>query len=118
MDWPFVFMVTLGWIVSGGIMYLVYGLGKSLCRDAFSGEEEDDAFSGEEEGNQPRIPLWRQWLSGVAAVGMGFPIFGFFFDYRGANVETWDHLLGIFFATAIAFSVGWHDEYGRRKKMK
>jgi len=108
-DWEFVFMVTLGWVVSGGLMYSIYGFGKSLCRDAFSGKEED---------NQPGIPLWRQWLNGVGAVGVGFPILGFFFDYRGANVEIWDHILGIFFASAIAFSVGWHDEYGRRKKMK
>ena len=70
MDWEFVFMVTLGWVVSGGLMYLIYVLGKSLCRDAFSGKEED---------NQPGIPLWRQWLNGVGAVGVRFPIFGFFF---------------------------------------
>ena len=61
-------------------------------------------------------PMSRFEKAGVGAVGVGFPILGFFFDYRGANVEIWDHILGIFFAGAIAFSVGWHDEYGRRKR--
>jgi len=64
-----VFMVSLGWVVSGGVMYLVYDLGKSQCREALSGEEVD---------NQPGIPLWRQWLNGVGAVGVSIPIFGFF----------------------------------------
>lgn len=106
MDWSFVFIVTIGWVVSGGLMYTVYGLGKSLCAETFSGEEM---------GNQSGLPLWRQGLNGIVSVGLTVPIFGYFFDDRGLNVDIWDHLLGIFFAVAIAFSVGWHDAYVRRK---
>ena len=106
MDWPFVFMVSLGWVVCGGLMYGVYRLGRTSCHSTYSVEDE----------NQPVIPPWRAWLNGIVAVGLLVPISGVLFDERGINVNVWDHLLGIFFAGAIAFSVGWFEEFEKRKR--
>jgi len=104
MDWELVFMVFLGWVVSGGLMYLVYKWGNDSVKEYFQDSPDASNKLNHKKG-------WRIWLNGMAILVL-FAFFGFFFDERGPNVHMPSHLLGMYLAAGLAYTVGWFD--GRR----
>jgi len=103
MDWELVFMVFLSWVVSGGLMFIVYNLGKDSAKKV-SAENFDISPVDSRIKNSPME--WRIWLNGMAVITL-VAFFGFFFDDRGPNVHMPSHLLGMYLAVGLAFTFGW-----------
>ena len=110
MNWGMVIWTALGWLISGGLLYLTY----KFAYDA--GQEADSRGA------------WRAWKNGALVIVVVFAmvVFGVggdpdqmelsYHDIGSLTSKDWSRILGILIAFACAFSVGIFD--GRRRRRR
>src|SRR5262245_22681534 len=108
MNWALVTWTAVGWVISGGLLYLTYKFGNDLGLQI-----------GDVRGT------WRVWKNGALVIGVLFAMVMFGTasgpdhtvpsDPEGSlTPEDWSRMLGILLAFACAYAVGFVD--GRRTR--
>jgi hypothetical protein len=107
MNWALVAWTAVGWVISGGLLYLTYKFGKDQANEIGDGRG-----------------TWRIWKNGALAIGLAFAmmVFGIggdpdqmkpsYHDAGSLTARDWSRMLGILIAFVCAYSLGFFD--GRR----
>jgi protein-S-isoprenylcysteine O-methyltransferase Ste14 len=103
MNWGVLIWTALGWLISGGLLYLTYKFGRDAAQ--------------EESSNRGAR---RAWKNGALAIVVVFVMvmFGTSGDPNQMDLTTgdWSRMLGILIAFVCAYSVGFFD--GRRARRR
>ena len=109
MNWALVAWTAVGWVISGGLLYLTYKLGHDWRQEIADGRD-----------------TWRAWKNGALAIVMIFV--ALMFGIGGGpddakppyevtlTSEDWSRMLGILIAFLCAYAVGFWD--GRRVRRR